>query len=156
LFSLNGYGAPITTPFLWRATPLAGSKTVQEVSILRRYLPLEAQVTYSSRMPRTVISIMLMLVIALQGSVAAFADIAPLRADCASAAESHLAAAHPTCCGSGSHAMNCCPDTCSPTVAIAASTAQFIWYGRSAPAVHFRTTSFSSRGDSPLIRPPIF
>jgi hypothetical protein len=155
LLSINGYGAPIATLLPWRAAPLAGSKTVRELSIFSRYLPLEAQITYSSPMRRPLISVMLMLVIALQGSVAAFADIAPLRADCASAAESHLAAAHQTCCSSGSHAMNCCPDTCAPTVAIAASTAQFIWHGRSAPAVHFRTTSFSSRSDSPLIRPPI-
>src|ERR1019366_3789902 len=106
-------------------------------------------------MQRPLFSIMLMLVIALPGSVAAFADIAPLRADCAFAAESPLAAAHHTCCDPGSHAMNCCPDSCAPTVAIAASIAPVIWYGRSAPAVHFRATSFSSRGDSPLIRPPI-
>ena len=52
-------------------------------------------------------------------------------------------------------ACGCCLDACLSTVAVTVSPASLIWYGHTAPALQFRTTSFSSRGDSPLIRPPI-
>jgi hypothetical protein len=99
-----------------------------------------------------------MLVIGLQSSVVAFAGISPLMStDCQTTANSHADASQDSCCPKGQHTMSCCLDACAGTVAgVAAMTPQVLkWLGSATLLPQLRTTHFSSRGDSPLIRPPI-
>lgn len=51
--------------------------------------------------------------------------------------------------------MSCCLDLCLSNVGVTVSPAASVWYARSASALPAQTSIFSSRGDSPLIRPPI-
>lgn len=51
--------------------------------------------------------------------------------------------------------MNCCLDLCLSNVGATVSPATLIWYSHAAPDLPVLAPSFSSRGDSPLIRPPI-
>jgi hypothetical protein len=106
-------------------------------------------------MKRQLIALIVMLALGLQGSLVAFAAASALMSsDCASSAASQDTS-HKSCCPSGLHTASCCLDACVATVAITMSPATLVWYGRTAPALQFRSASFSSRGDSPLIRPPI-
>jgi hypothetical protein len=79
---------------------------------------------------RQLISIIVMLAIGLQGSVVAFER---------------------------QHTMRCCLEACLCTVAaVVTATPQVLnWLGSATPLPQFLSTRFSSRGDSPLIRPPI-
>lgn len=107
-------------------------------------------------MKRQLIAVIVMLGIGLQGSlVAVAAASASMRSDCATAAASQSDPSHTSCCPSGLHTASCCLDACLATVAVAASPTPLVWNDRTAPALQSHTTSFSSRGDSPLIRPPI-
>jgi hypothetical protein len=109
-------------------------------------------------MNRQLIAVIVMLVIGLQSSVVAFAGISPLMStDCQAAAISHSDASQDSCCPKGQHTMSCCLEACAGTVAgVAAMTAQVLnWHGHATLLPQFRTTYFSTRGDSPLIRPPI-
>lgn len=107
-------------------------------------------------MKRQLIALIVMLAVGLQGSLVAFAAVAPLnQSDCQIAAESRADASRDSCCPNGLHTASCCLDVCLATAAVTVSPASLVWYGRTAPARQFHTTSFSSRGDSPLIRPPI-
>ena len=104
------------------------------------------------------IAIIVMLAIALQGSVIAFAGISPLMStDCQTAAISHSDASQDSCCPKGQHSMNCCLEACAGTIAGAATVLpqELNWLGSATLLPQFRTTHFSSRGNSPLIRPPI-
>jgi hypothetical protein len=106
-------------------------------------------------MKRQLIALIVMLAIGLQGSMVAFAAVAPLmQPDCQISTESQDVA-HKSCCPSGLHAASCCLDACLAAVAITASPTILVWYRLKAPTLQFQTVSFSSRGDSPLIRPPI-
>jgi hypothetical protein len=53
--------------------------------------------------------------------------------------------------------MNCCLEACMGTVAGAVTTMPqaLNWLGSATFLPQFLSMSFSSRGDSPLIRPPI-
>jgi hypothetical protein len=109
-------------------------------------------------MKRQLIAIVVILVIGLQSSVVAFAGISPLMStDCQTAANLHSDASQDSCCPKGQHTMSCCLDACTGTVAgVAAMTPQVLnWHGHATLLPQFPTTHFSSRGDSPLIRPPI-
>src|ERR1700675_2763713 len=106
-------------------------------------------------MTRQLVALILMLAVGLQGSVAAFAASAPGQSDCQAAAESQAGVSHTSCCPSGSHTSNCCLDACPAAIAVTATSAAIVWYRRTASFLQFHTTTFSSRGDSPLIRPPI-
>jgi hypothetical protein len=109
-------------------------------------------------MNRQLIAVIVMLAIALQGSVVAFAGISPLMStDCQSAAVSHSDASQDSCCPKGQHTMGCCLEACVGTVAgTVTTTAQSLnWQGSATLVPLFISTRFSSRGDSPLIRPPI-
>ena len=111
-----------------------------------------------SSMKRQLIALIVMLAIGLQGSVAAFAGISPLMsADCQTAAISHSDASRDSCCPKGQHTMSCCLEACVGTVAGAVTaTPQLPNALRSATLLpQSVSTRFSSRGDSPLIRPPI-
>jgi hypothetical protein len=109
-------------------------------------------------MKRQLIAVIVMLAIGLQGSVVAFAGISPLMStDCQSAAVSHSAASQDSCCPRGQHTMGCCLEACVGTVAGAVTTMPqaLSWLGSATLVPLFISTRFSSRGDSPLIRPPI-
>jgi hypothetical protein len=109
-------------------------------------------------MKRQFIAVIVMLAIGLQGSVAAFAGISPLMStDCQTAGLSYSDAAQDSCCPKGQHAMSCCLEACAGTVAGAVTKAPqaLNWHPHAALPPQFRVTRFSSRGDSPLIRPPI-
>jgi hypothetical protein len=104
------------------------------------------------------IALIVMLAIGLQSSVIAFAGIAPVvSTDCQTAAISQTDTSQDSCCPKGQRSMSCCLDACVATasVALMMTPQALIWHGRVAPPEQFRTTHFSSRGDSPLIRPPI-
>ena len=109
-------------------------------------------------MKRQLIAIIVMLAIALQGSVVAFAASSPaMSTHCQIAGVSHAATSQESCCPKGQHAMSCCLAACVGTVAGAVTTApQALKQLRSVTLIpQLRSTRFSSRGDSPLIRPPI-
>jgi hypothetical protein len=106
-------------------------------------------------MKRQLIALIMILAIGLQGSLTAFAAGTPLmQSDCQTSADSQDIA-QKSCCPSGLHTAGCCQDACVAVIAIAASPASLAWYGRTAPPAQLRISTFFSRGDSPLIRPPI-
>jgi hypothetical protein len=109
-------------------------------------------------MKRQFIALMVMLAVGLQGSVAAFAGISPLiSTDCQTTAVSHSDVAQDACCAKRQHSMSCCLEACAGTVAGAVTVIPqaLNWLGSATLPPQFRSTHFSSRGDSPLIRPPI-
>jgi hypothetical protein len=105
-------------------------------------------------MNRQLIAFIVMLAIALQGSVVAFAGMST---DCQTAAISHPGASQDSCCPKGQHTMGCCLEACVGSVAGAVTTLPQVlaWFGTASLVPQFLSTRFSSRGDSPLIRPPI-
>ena len=107
-----------------------------------------------SNMKRQLVAIIVMLAIALQGSVVAFAGTST---HCQSAGVSHSAPSQDSCCPKGQHTMSCCLSACVGTVPGAVTTTlQVPKRLRSATLLpQLRSAPFSSRGDSPLIRPPI-
>jgi hypothetical protein len=99
-----------------------------------------------------------MLAIGLQGSVVAFAGISPpMSTDCQTSPVSHSDASQDSCCPKGHHTMSCCIEACVGTVAGAVTTTPQVlnWLGSATLLPQLLSTHFSSRGDSPLIRPPI-
>jgi hypothetical protein len=107
-------------------------------------------------MKRELIALILILAIGLQGYMAAFAATSPLMsADCQTTAATHADAAQDSCCPKGQHAMSCCLDLCLSTVGATVSPIGLSWFYRPSEPVTSKPAIFSSRGDSPLIRPPI-
>jgi len=109
-------------------------------------------------MKRQLIAVIVMVAIGLQGSMVASAGNSPLMStDCQTAGISHLNASQDSCCPKGQHSMGCCLEACVGTVAGAATTMPqaLIWLGSATLVPQFLSTRFSSRDDSPLIRPPI-
>jgi hypothetical protein len=107
-------------------------------------------------MKRQLIAVILMLAIGLQGSMAAFAATSTVMStDCQTTATSLPDASQDSCCPKGQRAMSCCLDLCLSNVAVTVSPPASEWYARSVAALPAQTSIFSSRGDSPLIRPPI-
>jgi hypothetical protein len=107
-------------------------------------------------MQRQLVVLILLLAIGLQGSVAAFAMTSPVMSpDCQTSAISHSGMSQDSCCPRGQHAMSCCLELCLSNVAANLSPTAFNWYSRAAPALSALASNFSSRGDSPQIRPPI-
>jgi hypothetical protein len=109
-------------------------------------------------MKRQLIALIVMLAIGLQGSVVAFAGISPLMStDCQTSLVSQAVASQDSCCPKGQHAMGCCLEACVGTVACAVTTTPQVLnrVGSTTLLPQFLSTRFSSRGDSPLIRPPI-
>jgi hypothetical protein len=94
----------------------------------------------------------------MQSYLVAFAGISPIMStDCQAAAISHSDVAQDSCCPKGQRTMSCCLEVCAGTVAGAVTMTPEVlnWLGYATLLSQFRTTYFSSRGDSPLIRPPI-
>src|SRR5579863_6747153 len=109
-------------------------------------------------MKRQLIALIVMLVIGLQSSVVAFAGISPLMStDCQTAASSHSNASQDSCCPKGQRTMSCCLEACAGTIpgAVTTTPQSLTWLGFATLLPQSRSTHFSSRGDSPLIRPPI-
>jgi hypothetical protein len=107
-------------------------------------------------MKRQLIALIVILALGLQGSVAAFAAASEMMSsDCTTSSVGQSDTSHKSCCPSGLHTASCCLDACLATVAVAMSPGSSVWYGRSARALPIHTATFSSRGDAPLIRPPI-
>jgi hypothetical protein len=109
-------------------------------------------------MKRQLIALIVMLAIVLQGSVVAFAGNSLLMStDCQTSVVSRSDASQDSCCPKGQHTMSCCLEACGGTVAGAVTTAPQVlnWHGYATLLPQFQSTRFSSRGDSPLIRPPI-
>jgi hypothetical protein len=109
-------------------------------------------------MKRQLIAIIVMLAIGLQGSVVAFAGISPLMStDCQTTGVSHSASSQDSCCPKGQHTMGCCLEACVGSVsgAVTAVPQAVNWLRPATVLPQFLSTRFSSRGDSPLIRPPI-
>jgi hypothetical protein len=107
-------------------------------------------------MKRELIALILILAIGLQGSLAAFAATSPLMStDCQSTVATHADAAQDSCCPKGQHAMSCCLDLCLSTVGTIVSPVALSWFDQPSEALATKPAIFSSRGDSPLIRPPI-
>jgi hypothetical protein len=108
-------------------------------------------------MKRQLIALAMILAVGLQGSLTAFAAGIPvMQADCQTSAESQ-SVADKACCPSGAHTASCCSDAClaAATAAVSASPTSLIWHNRTAPVLQVGAPAFFSRGDSPLIRPPI-
>jgi hypothetical protein len=107
-------------------------------------------------MKRQLIALMMILALGLQGSLVAFAAAPLMQSDCQTSAQSQDVA-DKSCCPRGVHTTSCCSDACPAALAaaVAASSTPLIWDNRTAPALQFGTAFFLSRGDSPLIRPPI-
>ncbi|HEV7358342.1 MAG TPA: hypothetical protein VGN99_10145 [Steroidobacteraceae bacterium] len=107
-------------------------------------------------MQRELIVLILMLAIGLQGSVAAFAATSPLMSThCQTTATAPSDASQDSCCPKGQRAMSCCLDLCLSTVGTTVSPTALTWFAPPAKLQPVKSPSFSSRGDSPLIRPPI-
>ena len=108
-------------------------------------------------MKRELVVLILMIAIGLQSSLAAFAATSPLKStDCQTATTAHPEASQNSCCPKGQHALSCCLDLCLSTVGAAVSSpVPLSSFAPSAPVMTARSSIFSSRGDSPLIRPPI-
>jgi hypothetical protein len=111
--------------------------------------------SYIAAVKRQLIVWVLLLVLGLEAPVA-FAAIAPsMQPDCHGATESPADTSHKPCCPGGAHTMSCCLNVGIVGLAIPMGPLSVAWYGRSAPLPMWRTASFFTRGDSPLIRPPI-
>jgi hypothetical protein len=107
-------------------------------------------------MKRQLVAVLFMLVIGLHGSLAAFAATSTsMSADCQTTAISPADVSQESCCPKGQHATSCCLDLCLSTVGVTVSPVASSWIAHSAPALAAKSSIFSSRGDSPLIRPPI-
>jgi len=107
---------------------------------------------------RQLIAWILLIVLGLEASLALAAISTSLQSDCHTS-ESHADTSHKACCPSGAHTgartMSCCLDVGGVGLAIPMAPVSVAWYGRSAPLPMGSTASFLTRGDSPLIRPPI-
>jgi hypothetical protein len=107
-------------------------------------------------MKRQFIAWIVLIVLGLQGSLVLAAAPPSMQPDCQTSMESRADTAHKKpCCPSGAHTMSCCLDVGVMAMAISTTPLSVAWYGRSALIPVWRTARFSSRGDSPLIRPPI-
>jgi hypothetical protein len=107
-------------------------------------------------MKRQFIALLLMLAIGLQGSVVAFAAASPLMStDCQTTAMAHTGVSQDSCCPKGQRVMSCCLDFCLLTVGAAVSPTVLTWFTPPPESPAANPAIFSSRGDSPLIRPPI-
>ena len=107
-------------------------------------------------MKRQLIVLITMLALGLQGSVVAFASMTPLLLpDCQTPSESRSDVSHKPCCSGESHKLGCCLDMSIAAAAVPSTVRSAVWQGRAVLTSLFRSMIFSSRGDSPLIRPPI-
>jgi hypothetical protein len=121
-------------------------------------LPQRASAVRLLGMKRQLIALIVMLAVGLQGSVVAFAGISPLMStDCQTSPVLHSNASQGSCCPRGQLTMSCCLEACMGTLAGVVTTTPPVLncLGSATLLPQLLSTHFSSRGDSPLIRPPI-
>jgi hypothetical protein len=107
-------------------------------------------------MKRQLVVLILFFAICLQGSVTAFAATSPLMStDCQATATDHSGASQNSCCPKTHHAMSCCLDLCLSPVGAAVSPMALTWFIPPSELMAPKPEIFFSRGESPLIRPPI-
>ncbi len=105
---------------------------------------------------RQLVVLTMMFALGLQGSWVAFAGMTPLTLpDCQTSAENRSGVSHKPCCSGESHKSGCCLDMSIAAAVVSSPSRSVIWQGRAVLTSTFRSMIFSSRGDSPLIRPPI-
>jgi hypothetical protein len=107
-------------------------------------------------MKRELIALILMIAFGLQGPITAFAATSQwMSGDCQTTATAYSNASHDSCCPKGQRALSCCLDLCLSTVGATVSLIAPTWFSPPAILQAAESSIFSSRGDSPLIRPPI-
>ena len=104
-------------------------------------------------MRRQIIVLVLMLAVCLQTAPVLFAAAPQTSSECQSSSEVH---SDRSCCPSGVHTASCCLDACLMVANVALeSSLPSVWIGHLALNAQFQASAFTSRGDAPLIRPPI-
>lgn len=107
-------------------------------------------------MKRELMALLLMLAVGLQGSMTAFAATSPsMPAHCQTTAVAHSGASQDSCCSKSPHAINCCLDLCPSGVSATMFPVAFAFLALPVTLHAAKPPIFVSRGDSPLIRPPI-
>jgi hypothetical protein len=107
-------------------------------------------------MKRELIALILVVLVGLQGSMAAFASSSPLMSpDCEVAVTTQGHGSQDSCCPNGQQSMSCCIDLCLSTALATTFPVAMTLSTQGAVLPLARPTIFCSRGDSPLIRPPI-
>lgn len=105
------------------------------------------------------IIVLLVIAIALQAPLASFAAVlsvsqgagSSMGSGCPMAAD-HVGHAKKSCCAVHLAMAGCC----SLVVGMLSFSAPFIWQAHFSSVLRLPIPAFSSRGDAPLIRPPIF
>jgi hypothetical protein len=103
-------------------------------------------------MRRQIIVLVLMLAVCLQTAPVLLAASPQMPSECQTTSAAH---SDKSCCPSGVHTASCCLDACLMAASIAFGALPLVWHGHSALGPRFQGSTFSSRGDAPLIRPPI-
>lgn len=103
-------------------------------------------------MRRQIIVLILMLAVCLQTAPVLFAAAPQVPSERQTA--SQVRTDNP-CCPRGVHTASCCLGACLMAANIASGSLPSIWNGHSALDPQFQVSAFTSRGDVPLIRPPI-
>jgi hypothetical protein len=101
---------------------------------------------------RQIIALVLMFAVCLQTAPTLFAAAPQMPSECQTASEVH---SDRSCCPGGVHTASCCLDACLMAASVSAPSLPLVWNGHSAFDPQFQDSAFSSRGDAPLIRPPI-
>jgi hypothetical protein len=96
--------------------------------------------------------LILMLAVCLQTAPVLFAASPQMPSECQTASAVH---SDTSCCPGGVHSVSCCLETCLMAANIALAPLPLVWNGHSALEPQLEVSLFSSRGDAPLIRPPI-
>jgi hypothetical protein len=116
-------------------------------------------------MKRRLVAFLIVLAIGLQSPIVAYAAAAAgttaagsalMPCDSAARAATDSGTPHKTCCPGGEPTANCCLSICLLAAGITAPPAPTRFFAAAVPTLRLAISSFSSRGDSPLIRPPIF
>jgi hypothetical protein len=119
---------------------------------------------YTQIMKRRLIAFLIVMAIGLQSPIIAYAAAAAgttgagsalMPCDSAAHAATHPGISPKSCCPGGEPTANCCLSICLVAVGVTARPAPTRAYAPTAPPFRPTASSFTSRGDAPLIRPPI-
>jgi hypothetical protein len=115
-------------------------------------------------MKRRLVAFLIVMAIGLQSPIVAYAAAAAgttaagsalMPCDSAAPAATDPGTPDKSCCPGGAPTANCCLSVCLLAVGITAPPAPTRSFAPTVPSVRHAISSFSSRGDAPLIRPPI-
>jgi hypothetical protein len=109
---------------------------------------------YIDGVKHRLIAWILLVALGMEGPLVLAAIPTSMQHDCHGSTESRADTSRKPCCPSGAH-MSCCLDAGVLGLAIPMGPLSVAWHGHSAPLPTARNASFFTRGDSPLIRPPI-